>query len=142
MIAIKQVSDALYLKAMLMTSPLAVTLGMSLTIPFAVLGDLYRGTELGGMPSYVGALCVLAAFVFNGFTDLSEVAAEEEGEDGGEGSISGRSIEAGMIDSGRRRGSSMSSSGSLERVLWRATPVEGGERQRLLTVEEGSTSPG
>ena len=49
-----QVSDALYLRAMLMTSPLAVTLGMSLTIPFAMAGDVYRGTEFGGWKVYIG----------------------------------------------------------------------------------------
>lgn len=71
-------SDALYLKAMLMTSPLAVTLGMSLTIPFALLGDVLRGTELGGWPIYVGGIFVLGAFLVNGWSDLVEVAEEIE----------------------------------------------------------------
>ncbi|KAM0750478.1 hypothetical protein T439DRAFT_326445 [Meredithblackwellia eburnea MCA 4105] len=76
------VSDALYLKAMLMTSPLAVTLGISLTIPLAVIGDIYRGTQLGGWKIYLGAALVLSGFVANGLMDLAgteEPVTEEAG---------------------------------------------------------------
>ena len=58
-----QVSDALYLRAMLMTSPLAVTLGMSLTIPFAMAGDVYRGTEFGGWKVYIGGTSICAHLI-------------------------------------------------------------------------------
>jgi solute carrier family 35 protein F5 len=60
-----------------MTSPLAVTLGMSLTIPLALIGDVYRGTELGGWQIYLGSACVLGSFLVNGFGDLKEVAEQE-----------------------------------------------------------------
>ncbi|KAM0787504.1 hypothetical protein ACM66B_003576 [Microbotryomycetes sp. NB124-2] len=62
------VSDAIYVRAMLMTSPLAVTLGISLTIPLALAGDLYRGTSLSWQVVLGGAL-VLGSFVANGLLD-------------------------------------------------------------------------
>ncbi|KAL8292553.1 hypothetical protein RQP46_001165 [Phenoliferia psychrophenolica] len=72
------VSDALYLRAMLMTSPLAVTLGISLTIPLAMAGDIYRGTQLGGWKIYLGGALVLGSFVANGLMDLAATEDEEE----------------------------------------------------------------
>ncbi|KAJ1755425.1 hypothetical protein LPJ58_004219 [Coemansia sp. RSA 1591] len=57
------VSDYLWLQAMLMTSPLVVTLGLALTIPLSMAGDvLLKGVEVS-LPYYVGALLVLAAFI-------------------------------------------------------------------------------
>lgn len=78
-----QVSDALYLRAMLMTSPLAVTLGISLTIPLAVAGDVARGTPVSWKTLLGGAL-VLGSFVANGLIDLAiaEEAIAEAIEDG------------------------------------------------------------
>lgn len=58
-----------------MTSPLAVTLGISLTIPLAMAGDLYRGTPLG-WKTILGGVLVLGSFVANGLMDLA--SAEEE----------------------------------------------------------------
>lgn len=58
-----------------MTSPLAVTLGISLTIPLAMAGDLYRGTPIGWKTA-LGGVLVLGSFVANGLMDLA--SAEEE----------------------------------------------------------------
>ncbi|KAJ2797801.1 hypothetical protein H4R21_004177 [Coemansia helicoidea] len=56
-------SDYLWLLAMLMTSPLVVTLGLSLTIPLSMAGDiLFKGLDVAP-PYYVGAMLVLAAFI-------------------------------------------------------------------------------
>ncbi|KAJ2844825.1 hypothetical protein IWW36_005031 [Coemansia brasiliensis] len=56
-------SDYLWLLAMLMTSPLVVTLGLSLTIPLSMAGDvLFKGFSVS-FPYYVGALLVLGAFI-------------------------------------------------------------------------------
>ena len=74
------VSDALYLKAMLMTSPLAVTLGISLTIPLALVGDWARGSTVG-WKTVIGGLLVLGSFLANGLLDLqnaNEVDVLEE----------------------------------------------------------------
>ncbi|KAK4056047.1 hypothetical protein OIO90_003042 [Microbotryomycetes sp. JL221] len=70
------VSDALYVRAMLMTSPLAVTLGISLTIPLALVGDMYRGTTLSWQV-ICGGLLVLGSFVANGLLDL-RTATEDQ----------------------------------------------------------------
>lgn len=87
----KKVSDALYLKAMLMTSPLAVTLGISLTIPLAVAGDVLRGTELGGWKVYLGGALVLGGFLANGLMDLNSTDKEDEDVSSSRGSSRGRS---------------------------------------------------
>ncbi|KAJ1933410.1 hypothetical protein EC988_009128, partial [Linderina pennispora] len=56
-------SDYLWLMAVLMTSPLVVTLGLSLTIPLSMAGDiLWKGVAVG-LPYYVGAVMILAAFI-------------------------------------------------------------------------------
>ena len=58
------VSDYLWLLAMLMTSPVVVTLGLSLTIPLAILADWALGDTLPAMAMYwSGALLILASFV-------------------------------------------------------------------------------
>lgn len=61
---------------MLLTSPLAVTLGLSLTIPLAIAGDLYRSAPVS-LFSFIGGVLVLGSFVANGMMDLRE--AEEHG---------------------------------------------------------------
>ncbi|KAI8325536.1 thiamine-repressible mitochondrial transport protein THI74 [Martensiomyces pterosporus] len=56
-------SDYLWLLAVLMTSPLVVTLGLSLTIPLSMAGDIvFKGLSVG-LPYYIGALLILAAFI-------------------------------------------------------------------------------
>lgn len=71
------ISDVLYMLAMLKTSPLAVTLGLSLTIPVAVVGDLFKGTELGGPSALIGAALVLGSFVAIGWSDNAAAKAED-----------------------------------------------------------------
>lgn len=70
----RQVSDALYLRAMLLTSPLTVTLGLSLSIPLALIGDLVyrRAGEPVQLAAVLGGFLVLGSFVANGILDLQE----------------------------------------------------------------------
>jgi hypothetical protein len=49
--------------AMLKTSPLVVTLGLSLTIPCAIVGDVFEGTPLGGWKTGLGAVLVVLGFI-------------------------------------------------------------------------------
>ena len=57
-------SDYLWLLAMLMTSPLVVTLGLSLTIPLAILADWLLGQTLPAMAMYwSGAALILVSFL-------------------------------------------------------------------------------
>ncbi|KAG6911878.1 hypothetical protein DXG01_000125 [Tephrocybe rancida] len=61
-------SDYIYLIAMLKTTPLVVTVGLSLTIPLAVIGDLLLGRAVKGMV-FLGALLVIFSFVMVGLDD-------------------------------------------------------------------------
>ncbi|MBW0519054.1 hypothetical protein O181_058769 [Austropuccinia psidii MF-1] len=56
------VSDYIYMLAMLKTSPLVVTLGISLTLPIAVIGDIFKGVVMQ-TNSFLGAALVLSSFV-------------------------------------------------------------------------------
>jgi len=77
-------SDFIYVIAMLKTTPLVVTVGLSLTIPVAVTGDFLLGRTVKLM-SLFGAFLVLGSFVVVGLEDskndevlAEQVAAEED----------------------------------------------------------------
>jgi len=55
-------SDFIYVLAMLKTTPLVVTIGLSLTIPLAVLGDFFLGRPARGQV-LLGAALVLLSFL-------------------------------------------------------------------------------
>jgi len=55
-------SDFIYVLAMLKTTPLVVTIGLSLTIPLAVLGDFFLGRPAQGRV-LIGAALVLISFI-------------------------------------------------------------------------------
>ncbi|KAJ1772648.1 hypothetical protein LPJ74_001364 [Coemansia sp. RSA 1843] len=57
------VSDYLWLQSMLMTSPLVVTLGLSLTIPLSMAGDIVLKGLGVSLPYCVGAVLVLSGFI-------------------------------------------------------------------------------
>jgi len=59
-------SDFIYVLAMLKTTPLVVTVGLSLTIPVAVAGDSILNNKVKVL-SIFGALLVLVSFLFIGF---------------------------------------------------------------------------
>lgn len=66
--AITLSSDYIYVLAMLKTTPLVVTVGLSLTIPLAVAGDLVLGRPAAA-PVVFGAVLVLFSFVVVGIAD-------------------------------------------------------------------------
>jgi len=80
-------SDFIYVIAMLKTTPLVVTVGLSLTIPVAVAGDFLLGRTVKLM-SLLGACLVLGSFIVVGLEDskneevLAEEAATEEDQAG------------------------------------------------------------
>lgn len=69
--AITLSSDYLYVIAMLKTTPLVVTIGLSLTIPVAVFGDFIRNKPTYGQV-IIGAMLVLFSFLAVGFEDSKE----------------------------------------------------------------------
>lgn len=69
--AITLSSDYLYVLAMLKTTPLVVTVGLSLTIPLAVLGDFFRGRDTHAQVIF-GAALVVISFVALGLGNGSE----------------------------------------------------------------------
>lgn len=61
--AITFVSDYLWVLAMLMTSPLVVTVGISMSIPLALLGDLLLYSHTASLLFFFGAALVFASFI-------------------------------------------------------------------------------
>lgn len=72
------VSDFLYIVSMLLTTPLTVTLGLSLTIPLAIFGDMALGHAFGGWKAVCGAALVVASFAIVGWADKEEEARVSE----------------------------------------------------------------
>ncbi|BFZ59557.1 hypothetical protein YB2330_000568 [Saitoella coloradoensis] len=72
------VSDYLWAWSTLLTTPLTATLGISLTIPLALGGEVWRGREVGG-GYWVGAGLVFGGFVLmNWETTREDVEVEVE----------------------------------------------------------------
>ncbi|PWY99249.1 hypothetical protein BCV70DRAFT_200830 [Testicularia cyperi] len=72
------VSDFIYLLAMLKSSPLITTLGLSLTIPLAVVIDAVKGSHTGGTLAAAGSALVLSSFAFIGFDDHKSFQREKQ----------------------------------------------------------------
>ncbi|KAJ3909743.1 hypothetical protein F5879DRAFT_931853 [Lentinula edodes] len=75
--AITWSSDYLYVLAMLKTTPLVVTIGLSLTIPLAVLGDFFLSNPVRS-PVLAGALLVLMSFVVVGVDDANAERQQQD----------------------------------------------------------------
>jgi solute carrier family 35 protein F5 len=68
-------SDYLYVLAMLKTTPMLVTIGLSLTIPFALLGSLFVPSSSGDsitVWSLAGAALVVGSFLVLGWQGWEE----------------------------------------------------------------------
>ncbi|KAF8078506.1 hypothetical protein FPV67DRAFT_1557818 [Lyophyllum atratum] len=70
-------SDYLYVLAMLKTTPLVVTIGLSLTIPIAVIGDFFLGKTTRALV-LIGAFLVIVSFVIVGLDDAKMRSQKEE----------------------------------------------------------------
>ncbi|KAI1793881.1 hypothetical protein LXA43DRAFT_971541 [Ganoderma leucocontextum] len=66
--AITLSSDYIYVIAMLKTTPLVVTVGLSLTMPLAVLGDFFLGRPVKAQVVF-GAVIVVSSFLALGLED-------------------------------------------------------------------------
>lgn len=63
------ISEYLWLWSMLLTTPLLATLGLSLTIPLSLLGDILAIEMKLGTLYYIGAFCVLVGFMLVNIAD-------------------------------------------------------------------------
>jgi solute carrier family 35 protein F5 len=71
------VSDFCWAYAMLLTSPLIVTVGLSMTIPLSLIGQMLIHGQYSGILYWVGATIVLCSFIFiNREESKDEEAAE------------------------------------------------------------------
>lgn len=66
--AITLSSDYIYVIAMLKTTPLVVTVGLSLTMPLAVVGDFFLGRPAKSQV-VLGAVIVISSFLVLGLED-------------------------------------------------------------------------
>ncbi|KAJ1919253.1 Nucleosomal histone H3-Lys79 methylase [Mycoemilia scoparia] len=64
-------SDYLWLQSILMTTPLVVTLGLSLTIPLSIAGDVILKGAHPGLGYFVGAALVLLGFCGAPYLEMS-----------------------------------------------------------------------
>jgi hypothetical protein len=57
-------SDICWAYAMVLTSPLVVIVGLSLTIPLSLLGQMVIQGKVEGLAYWIGALIMVSSFVF------------------------------------------------------------------------------
>lgn len=97
--------DLLLAQAVVMTSPLVATLGLSLMIPLSIFTDYVRGLAHLSPYFFLGTLCVFVSYILESWAEASP-----EDEDGREGLVDGYDCreddeaEAGPLH-GRRRDS-------------------------------------
>lgn len=70
------VSDMSWAYAMLLTTPLVVTVGLSLTIPLSLIGEMIQYAQYSSFIYWIGAAIVLVSFIF-----INHESHEDEGED-------------------------------------------------------------
>lgn len=62
--SISLVSDICWAYAMLLTSPLVVTVGLSLTIPLSLVGQMILNSQTSSAAYWLGAFIVLLSFIW------------------------------------------------------------------------------
>ena len=67
---------------MVLTSPLVVTVGLSLTIPLSLVGEMVLQGRKEGLVYWLGAAVVVGSFVFVDREEVKEEKEEEEEESG------------------------------------------------------------
>jgi solute carrier family 35, member F5 len=58
------VSDISWALAMLLTTPLVVTVGLSLTIPLSLIGEMIQYNQYSSFVYWIGAAVVFVSFAF------------------------------------------------------------------------------
>lgn len=70
------VSDFCWAYAMLLTSPLVVTVGLSMTIPLSLIGQMILDNQYSSVLYWVGACVVLLSFIFINHEEAKEEEAQ------------------------------------------------------------------
>ncbi|KAH8664077.1 vacuolar membrane protein [Xylariales sp. PMI_506] len=71
------ISDISWAYAMLLTTPLIVTVGLSLTIPLSLIGEMIQYQQFSSFLYWVGACIVLLSFLFINHESPDEATEEE-----------------------------------------------------------------
>lgn len=66
---------------MLLTSPLVTTVGLSLTIPLSLIGQMIEYSQTSSVSYWLGACIVLLSFVFINHESKHDAASGDEGKD-------------------------------------------------------------
>jgi solute carrier family 35, member F5 len=72
------VSDFCWAFAMLLTSPLLVTVGLSLTIPLSLVGQMFISGVYADFIYWLGALVVLCSFIFINHEETKDEAEQDQ----------------------------------------------------------------
>ncbi|KAM3573048.1 hypothetical protein VYU27_004981 [Nannochloropsis oceanica] len=75
-------SDYLWARSIVLTSPTVATVGLSLTIPLAFFSDAAMGKLRGGWEEIVGALAVAAGFGLVSWKEKGQVEQQDDQEEG------------------------------------------------------------
>jgi solute carrier family 35 protein F5 len=72
------ISDITWAYAVLLTSPLVTTVGLSLTIPCSLIGQMFINNQTVGVWYWIGALLVLISFIFVSQEDKDSDQSQSE----------------------------------------------------------------
>ncbi|OAA72551.1 vacuolar membrane protein [Cordyceps fumosorosea ARSEF 2679] len=72
------ISDIFWAFAMLLTTPLVVTVGLSLTIPLSLIGEMIQYGQYSSFVYWIGAAVVFLSFVFVSNESQAEEVEEQE----------------------------------------------------------------
>ncbi|KAI0015507.1 hypothetical protein F4780DRAFT_763681 [Xylariomycetidae sp. FL0641] len=76
------ISDVSWAYAMLLTTPLVVTVGLSLTIPLSLIGEMIQYNQYSSFVYWIGAGVVLLSFIFINHESKEDEAAKSSTADG------------------------------------------------------------
>lgn len=71
------VSDIAWAYAVLLTSPIVVTVGLSMTIPLSLVGQMVLNSQTASPLYWVGACTVVVSFLFVNHESKDESSADE-----------------------------------------------------------------
>jgi solute carrier family 35 protein F5 len=71
--------------AMLLTTPLVVTVGLSLTIPLSLVGEMIQYGQYSSVVYWIGAAVVFVSFLFISHESKEEESGDEGPEAGARG---------------------------------------------------------